>query len=1003
MDNKPKLQDAAYDRLLSPNDLVEQFRAEWRKAPITVERFFAQHAIAPDMQKQLMVRLIKSEIELSRAAGKPCSASDYQQRFPDIASEVIDNLFSLPAPPPVSVLKPLLPSRYVPIKEIGKGGIGSVWQVNDKLMDRTLAVKVLHSRFEKMPSANLRLKREATLTGLLQHPGIPPVFEYGSLVSGSHYFAMKLVKGETLDKNLPNRSQTELLSIFRQIAEAVGFAHSKNVIHRDLKPQNVMVGAFGEVQIMDWGMARRLDATDEPTVTVPRVLPGVSQVDTVSASCDESVDENNPFNPLPEFTREGEVMGTPAYMSPEQARGEISFIDARSDVFGLGAMLFSLLTGKRLYQGHDAKEMIRKAAQGELTEAFQALEQSDLDDELKQLCRDCIQPERMDRPRDASIVANRIANYQNNVQHRLRQAELDQRAFVVEEKEQRKRRRVAIWLSSLVFLSTVAGLIGVIWQWRNTANAEKLAVERLADTRSTVDDFYTTIAEDSGLLSSNPGTQVLRRKLLTKAKNYYVSFINENEDDESTWLEVANAYDRLIEITSDLAPGSDEVFVLLGQQKELLQKLIGKNKKNQTNPEYRRLLFIAQKQLAAQRSAKGEYEQAINELKICTQYGQDWRAVEDSVEAKIYCAKNHHNIGDNKEKLKRHKEAIKDFKEALRLGEPLWETNPNDEKCGRYVAMMHNSIGVHYGFYAKENRDWQKSVDHFVKAVKIVDGLVESNPDELDVLKLQTSFLNNLGMAHWNNKKENDENDLERRKALADKVFERGITISRGLARDHPDIPYFAFRLAKQLGNLAQFKQYLGDPQAELELTRQAVKVACEVSDRHPEVEEYSIKARLLLDELTAILELCPESTELIEQSFKYHARLSSQGKEEHRVRWALSKAIAEKTLSPMLLDLTSAFDTADPKSSDLVVARALAFYRNQKYDEAKAILEKFKRPKEPLYKFAKGILAIHLGEKEPAKILLDEGQAMLKKETYSRLYYYRLLLANELKSLLSK
>jgi len=122
-------------------------------------------------------------------------------------------------------------------------------------MQRTLAVKVLHSKLEKETSANLRLEREAMLTGSLQHPGIPPVFEYGSLVGGSKYFAMKLVEGETLDKVFSDQSQSELLSIFRQVAEAVGFAHSKNVIHRDLKPQNVMVGAFGEVQIMDWGLA----------------------------------------------------------------------------------------------------------------------------------------------------------------------------------------------------------------------------------------------------------------------------------------------------------------------------------------------------------------------------------------------------------------------------------------------------------------------------------------------------------------------------------------------------------------------------------------------------------------------------------------------------------------------------------------------------------------------------------------------------------------------------
>ncbi|MFK7768181.1 MAG: protein kinase [Mariniblastus sp.] len=1003
MKTEPDLTNAKSIQIQSLDQLAENFRALWREKPVSVEDFLSEHTVPADQQNQLKIRLIKSEIELKRAAGAQCSASDYRQRFPEVDSEVMENLFSLPAPPPVSVLKPLLPSRYVPIKEIGKGGIGSVWQVDDKQMDRTLAVKVLHHRFEKDRTANLRMKQEARLTGLLQHPGIPPVFEHGTLVSGSQYFAMKLVEGETLDKSFSNRTQAELLSIFRQIAEAVGFAHSKNIIHRDLKPQNVMVGAFGEVQIMDWGMARRLDDGEEPSAIL-RVSPDVAnKIDTVSAKCDESVDENMAFTSLLEHTREGEIMGTPAYMAPEQARGEIGSINASSDVFGLGAILFALLTGKRLYQGLDAKAMISKAAKGDLTEAFETLEQSDFDDELKQLCRDCIQPKNEDRPRDASVIAERIADYQNNVQHRLRQAELDQRALAVEADEQRKRRRAVTWLSSLVLLATIAGLIGVIWQWNNAASSEKLAVNRLKETRKTVDDFYTTIAEDRGLLAGSPGTQKLRRELLTKAKNYYVNFIDENAEDESTWLEMAKAYDRLIKITSDLDPGCDEIFVLLGQQKELLQKLIVKNKANESNPEYRKLLFVAQTQVTVELAAKGEYEHSLEELKICSQFGQDWIEIDDSVETQIHWAKNYHYIGKRKEQLKRHKEAIKDYAEALRLQEPIWKANPDNRRCGHDLAMTYNSIGVHYGFYAKETRDWQKSVDHFEESVKLLEGLFESNPDDLKIQELLPSVLNNLGMAHWNNKKENVENEVEKRRQLADAAFERGIAIAERLNREHPDIPNFAFRLAKQLGNLAQFKQYVGDPQAQLECTRRAAKVACDVSDRHPQVEDYAVKARVLLTEIASLLELCDESEELIQESYKYHARLASQtGKEKHRVFWALSQGTVKKTISPMLLDLTDSFETADTKDANLVVARAMALYRNEKLDEASAVLEKFKRPKEPLYKFAKGILLARSGKNEQAKTLLTEGRGMIKKETYTHLYYSRLSLANELEEFLT-
>ena len=982
------------------DQLSEKYCDLWRQNPTSVEDFLNQSSLSEDDSKHLTIRLIKHEIELRRSTGQSCAAGEYQKRFPHLDGEVLANLFSMPAPPPSSVLKPLLPGRYQPIKQIGKGGIGSVWQVEDRDMERTLAVKVLHSKLEKETSPNLRLKREAMLTGSLQHPGIPPVFEYGSLVGGSNFFAMKLVEGETLDRVLSKLSQTELLSVFRQIAEAVGFAHSKNVIHRDLKPQNVMVGAFGEVQIMDWGMARRLDR-DEPAPAVNQqpFLNG-SKTDTVSAHCDESVSEKMEKSLSHELTRVGEILGTPAYMAPEQARGESDRIDARSDVFGLGAILFAMLTGKRLYDGHSAADMISVAAKGDLESAFLALSEADLDDELRDLCKDCLQPQSCDRPADASVVAERIGDYQNSVRSRLRQAELNQRETSVKAEEQRKRRRIVSWLCGLAILLTTTGLIGVTWQWNKTAEARFLAVERLGETREAVDEFYSTVSKEGGMLALNPGTAEIRKKLLSKAKDYYTNFVTQFADDEDAWLEMAKAYDRLILISAELEPASDEVFVLIEQQKELLAKLIARNDANANSSDYHRLRQGAQYRLVQQLSHKGEHERAIKESKTCAEYIEDWIAVDDSFLPKLQAAKNLHNIGREKRILRRHEEAFVDYSEALRLAEPLWDTNREDSQCAFNFATMNNSVAVHYGWYAKP-RDAQKAIIHLKKSVEIMEGMIERDPKKLENKRQLTSFLSNLGMLLWNDTEGEKDGEVRAKNALA--AYERSIAISRELVRDHPSVPVFRSVLAKHLSSYSSYQGLNGNPEKQLESLRSASNIGYNVAIQHPKVERYTLKGIQILEQLAALRGLVPEGKEAAKKSLELFAQRSSQSDSHSlKLRWALRKSIVEKTMSPMLLDLTQSFDGLDKKGPDNVVARAMAFYRNNKYEEAKSVLDLNETKDDSLYMFAKGLVLAKLGQMKKSETLFTEGQRILAKDKRKHdLYYYRLLLEGELKSAL--
>jgi serine/threonine protein kinase len=245
--------------------------------------------------------------------------------------------------------------RYLVEGEIARGGMGVILRATDTALGREVAVKVLHERFVPDTAAARRFDDEARIAAQLQHPAIPPIHDLGTLPDGRPFLVMKRIKGHTLDVLLaarpdPCHDQGRFVAVFEQICQALAYAHAHRVIHRDLKPSNVMVGAFGEVQVMDWGLAKVLASRDGPR-------PEADPNETTGATEVRSLRDNDAS-----ATQTGSVLGTPAYMAPEQARGQIDRLDERTDVFGLGAILCEVLTGKPPFtQGHSSV-LIRRAA-----------------------------------------------------------------------------------------------------------------------------------------------------------------------------------------------------------------------------------------------------------------------------------------------------------------------------------------------------------------------------------------------------------------------------------------------------------------------------------------------------------------------------------------------------------------------------------------------------------------------------------------------------------------
>jgi serine/threonine protein kinase len=276
-------------------------------------------------------------------------------------------------------------TRYCALELLGQGGMGTVWLARDSILQRPVALKVLAA---ENSSADLaaRLMQEAVVLARLEHPGIVPVHDAGTLPDGRTFYCMKHVEGQTLDRYARKLPLRERLRLFQRIAEPLAFAHSRGIIHRDLKPANVMVGSFGEVLIMDWGLAKVMVATGVSSATnqalglvtgdieasspAKQVSGHVTNAIVIPSGGIQALHHGMDANAVPpdetqvsghEFTRavqdplssgalapanvtaHGSVLGTPGYMAPEQERGEVNLIDQRTDIFAMGSILESLL------------------------------------------------------------------------------------------------------------------------------------------------------------------------------------------------------------------------------------------------------------------------------------------------------------------------------------------------------------------------------------------------------------------------------------------------------------------------------------------------------------------------------------------------------------------------------------------------------------------------------------------------------------------------------------
>ena len=316
---------------------------------------------------------------------------------------------------------------------LGAGGMGRVYLGRDPELRRPIAIKVMRRSAVEDPAARSRFLAEARVTGQLEHPNIVPVYELGETETGSPYYTMKRVEGRPLTAVLAGLRRgvaaeqwplSRRINLLIQVCQAVGYAHDRGVLHRDLKPDNIMVGRFAEVLVVDWGLAREVGEPEEPLQLADE--SGLSVARTLA----------------------GEVLGTPGYLSPEQARGELDRLSPATDVFSLGCILYELITLRRAFDGDTVLARLYRLLEGE-AEPLRTFWRRSVDAGLARICQRAMAADPADRPTDSAVLADELEAWQA----RRAEAGLRRRGIVG---------RIPIVVAALTLFLISAWLVGTI-------------------------------------------------------------------------------------------------------------------------------------------------------------------------------------------------------------------------------------------------------------------------------------------------------------------------------------------------------------------------------------------------------------------------------------------------------------------------------------------------------------------------------------------------------------
>ncbi len=721
-----------------------------------------------------------------------------------------------------SLGQPLAPSvgapsslglRFQILRPHAKGGLGEVLVAHDQELHREVALKRMQERNADDPDSRSRFLLEAEITGGLEHPGIVPVYGLGTYEDGRPYYAMRFIRGDSLKDALarfhsaegPSQSSgaralelRQFLGRFIAVCNAIAYAHARGVVHRDIKPANIMLGKYGETLVVDWGLAKPLDRVD-PTVEAAE--------GTLTPT----------FANISMSTQMGSTIGTPQYMSPEQAEGRLDLLGTASDVYSLGATLYSLLTGKSPFEGSDIGAILRKVQLGQFSRPSKVDPSVPLPLDAICLKAMALEPEsRYASPRDLA----------DDIEHWL----ADEPVAAWREPWRIKARR---WISrhrTLVTGAASATLVAVVVLAlatvlltaanRATKEQREKAEGNYQLARQAVDRYHTNVSEN--LLLHEPGLQPLRKKLLEDAREFYEDFVREREHSPDVKGELGKSLFRLAQITGEI-DSPDKAIALHQQAHDHFAKLVADHPED---PEYKGDLAACDHELGRLYRLTDQLEQAET---FCQKAITGWEELRQEYpkEARYRAglARSQNVLANVYQVSGLLDQAEVADTEALKRWEDLCDVDGANTTYQRYLALSHNHLGMVFN----DRGETKKAEQTLGKSLTLRKKLADSNPRISQYQDDLARTLYNLGDLF-------SQSGQTRR---AESPFVEAASIWKDLTDKHPSMTQFQTNLAEAYSALISVYRSAGNTAKAEKVSRQAHDIKKQLAGIDPKTPTY--------------------------------------------------------------------------------------------------------------------------------------------------------------------
>jgi serine/threonine-protein kinase len=800
-------------------------------------------------QKIQIESLVSEELKNYGGDAEATVAATMDRRFleairgvnPVVGSDVAHMSETLASAVNIELLGPLRPSedetsnRYTRTHLHAKGGMGQVWVARDRSLGRQIALKELRPDQKDNSVILSRFLYEARITAQLEHPGIVPVYELGG--GSIPFYTMRFVKGRTLSEaassyhkerlagTADSLRQVNLLNAFLGVCHAVAYAHSRGVIHRDLKGQNVVLGDFGEVIVLDWGIAKEIGPiTTAPPAPEGNVVAsfrlGGSDNASHASVLEKGTLDPNETSPLgssesdasvkrlrsesgagSEGTMQGQLLGTPAFMAPEQANGLLDQIDQRTDVYGLGAVLYEVLTGTPPFDGKKTTEILRRVRE-EPPKPPRELNPT-LDLALQAICLKALSKRREQRYTSATEMAQDVQRYLADQPVHACPDPWTRRAL----RWARRHRTVVATSAGLLLTATIALSVGTVLvsRERNVANFQA------NEARQAVDDMYTKVAENWLEDRLDP----LQKEFLQKTLAHYQTLTGQAASDPAVQLEHGRAFQRMGDIQRKLGnvqeanteyrralaileplhagrPDDGEVRRALAlTQTRLGDLMLRRGQNDQAEPLYRQALALQQAQAAAPSSTTEDRRLM----------GRTLKSQADLLRLK----------GDFTGARSVYTQAIATLEKAA---------TPGQSEISNDLALAENAQGQ----LLLDLGEIKPAEDQFRRALALLDPLVAECPTIPRFRESLATASNSLGMIE----------ERDGRSADGEVQYRRELAEEERLAQDFPDRPEFRRELARasmNLGNLLESEGRMAEAQTML---RRAISLNADLTSKQP-------------------------------------------------------------------------------------------------------------------------------------------------------------------------